>query len=267
MKPTSSTIGNSIRYFLAIAVLVFISSCASVPKSRYFDQIMDTQIAQLNANLDPVIQKADILSITVTSLNPEDSKVFNAPSNPYGMTSSPSPQALEYHGYLVDPDGNITFPVLGGLHVAGLTKKELSDSIVNQLTKKKLLLDPIVTVRSLNFHVTILGEVLRPAVVPVPNEKISILEAIGMAGDMTIYAKRDNVLLIREEDGKKIIRRLNLNSQEIFSSQYFYLKTNDVIYVESNKAKVQNSSRFTVLLPTILSALTLLVVLVQYMKL
>jgi polysaccharide export outer membrane protein len=108
--------------------------------------------------------------------------------------------------------------------------------------------------------------VLRPSVVDVPNEKISILEAIGMAGDMTVYARRENVLLIREEDGKKIIRRLNLNSQEIFSSQYFYLKTNDVIYVESNRAKVQNSSRFTALLPTLLSALALLVVLFQYTK-
>jgi len=266
MKPTSFVLGKSIQFILTLAVLVLIASCASVPKSRYFDKIMDTQVAQVNANFDPPIQKADILSITVSSLNPEDSKIFNAPTNPFGSSTALSSSQLAAYGYLVSPEGNITFPVLGNLHAAGLTKQELTDTIVGLLNRKKLLLDPIVSIRSLNFHVTVLGEVLAPKVVDVPNEKISILEAIGMAGDMTIYARRDNVLLIREEDGKKIIRRLNLNSEEIFSSQYFYLKTNDVVYVESNKAKVQNSSRFTALLPTFLSALALIVVMVQNVK-
>jgi len=266
MKPTSFVLGKSIQFFTILALLVQMVSCASVPKAKYFDQIMDTQVAQVNANFDPAIQKADILSITVSSLNPEDSKIFNAPANPFGSPSSMSSAQLLAYGYLVSPEGNITFPVLGSLHAAGLTKKELTDTIVSMLNRKKLLLDPIVSIRSLNFHVTVLGEVLAPKVVEVPNEKISILEAIGMAGDMTIYARRDNVLLIREEDGKKMIRRLNLNSEEIFSSQYFYLKTNDVVYVEPNKARVQNSSRFTALLPTFLSALALIVVLVQNVK-
>jgi len=265
MKPTSFVLGKSTGLLAAFSILVLIlmASCASVEKSRYFNNIMDTQIEQVNADYDPIIQKSDILSITVSSLNAEDSKIFNAPNNPYTGGQVPPANGPSAYGYLVDPTGYITFPVLGNLRAAGITKKQLTDTITNQLVRRKLLLDPIVIIRSLNFRVTVLGEVGKPGVVPVPNEKISILEAIGMAGDMTISARRDNVLLIREDEGKKIIRRLNLNSDEIFKSQYFYLKTNDVVYIETNKAKVQSSSRFTALAPVILSALAFLAVAVQ----
>jgi polysaccharide biosynthesis/export protein len=119
-----------------------------------------------------------------------------------------------------------------------------------------LLIDPIVTVRMLNYRVTVLGEVARPTVVSVPNERISILEALGIAGDITIYGKKDNVLLIREEKGGKLIKRINLNSSEIFSSPYYYLKSNDIVYVEPNQARIATASRTQQLLPTILSALS-----------
>ena len=139
---------------------------------------------------------------------------------------------------------------------AGLTKQRLKEEITQMLVNSKLLIDPIVTVRYLNYRVTVLGEVARPTVVAVPNEKISILEAIGLAGDLTIYAKRDNVLLIREEKGSKVIKRINLNTSEIFTSPYYYLKSNDVIYVEPNNAKVASASRSQQLLPIVLSALS-----------
>jgi polysaccharide biosynthesis/export protein len=108
----------------------------------------------------------------------------------------------------------------------------------------------------LNYRVTVLGEVARPTVVSVPNERISILEALGIAGDITIYGKKDNVLLIREEKGGKLIKRINLNSSEIFSSPYYYLKSNDIVYVEPNQARIATASRTQQLLPTILSALS-----------
>ena len=123
-----------------------------------------------------------------------------------------------------------------------------------------MLIDPIVNVRYLNFRVTVLGEVAHPTVVSVPSEKISILEALGLAGDLTIYARRDNVLLIREENGNKTIRRINLNSSEILASPYYYLKSNDILYAEPNKAKVASTTRTNFLLPVIFSGLSFVVI-------
>jgi polysaccharide export outer membrane protein len=156
----------------------------------------------------------------------------------------------------VSQDGFIDFPGLGKVMAAGISKQRLKEEITQMLVNSKLLIDPIVTVRYLNYRVTVLGEVARPTVVTVPNEKISILEAIGLAGDLTIYAKRDNVLLIREEKGSKVIKRINLNTSEIFTSPYYYLKSNDVVYVEPNNTKVASASRSQQLLPIVLSALS-----------
>jgi polysaccharide export outer membrane protein len=148
----------------------------------------------------------------------------------------------------------------------GLTKDELKDKLTKSLVDKKLLVDPIITIRFLNFKVTVLGEVAHPTVVTVPSERISLLEAIGLAGDLTIYAQRDNVLVIRDEDGKKVTHRLNLNSTELFTSPYYYLKTNDVVYVEPNKSKVATTSRSIQWIPIVLSALSLGVIVVDRLK-
>jgi polysaccharide export outer membrane protein len=152
---------------------------------------------------------------------------------------------------------------LGSIKAAGLTKLQLKESIVKNLIDKKLLLDPIVNVRLVNYKVTVLGEVNKPSVIPVPNEKITLLEAIGFAGDLTLYAKRDNVLLIREEQGKKTIRRLNLSSSEIFNSPYYYLKSDDVVYVEANKAKVASTSSTRLWLPVLFSGLSLTAIVID----
>jgi polysaccharide export outer membrane protein len=163
-------------------------------------------------------------------------------------------------GYLVNADGTIKFPVIGLVKTAGLTKRQLENLLTDTLANRKLLVDPIVTVRFLNFRVTVLGEVARPTTLNVANERISILEALGLAGDLTIYAKRDNVLLIREEGGNRIIKRIDLNSNEILLSPYYYLKTNDVVYVEPRKDKIQATSRTQQLLPIILSLASLIAV-------
>jgi polysaccharide export outer membrane protein len=202
-----------------------------------------------------------LLSISVSSLNPEATFIFNTPNVPTITTgSSAAGGSSQMTGYLVNQQGTIQFPVLGNINAAGLTKKALADTITHRLITNKLLIDPIVNVRFLNFRVTVLGEVARPTVVSVPNERISILEALGIAGDLTIYGKRDNVLLIREENGKKIIRRIDLNSASILSSPYYYLKTNDIIYVEPNNSRVAGAERSQQLIPIALGALSLLVV-------
>lgn len=254
----------TVRHFSVSLILVGLAlvfgSCADTHKVTYFNSLGEGVIpSSINpASLEPVIQKSDILSISVSSPDPEGTAMYNAPNAMTLSTTmaSGAGNIAPASGYLVNQDGNIEFPGLGNIMVAGLTKQKAKEVITKLLLDNKLLKDPIVTIRYLNFRVTVLGEVSRPTVVTVPNEKISLLEAIGLAGDLTIYARRDNVLLIREEKGSKLIKRINLNNSDLFSSQYYYLKSNDVIYVESNSAKVASASRTQQLLPTILSGLS-----------
>ena len=146
-------------------------------------------------------------------------------------------------GYLVDNQGNINFPVVGKLHVAGLTKNQCEDMIKNKIAPYLAANEnPVVTVRMASYRVTITGEVKSPGVIPVSTEKISIIEALAQAGDLTIYGKRDNIILIREKaDGEKEYHRLNLNDANIINSPYYYLQQNDIIYVQPNTVQSQNS--------------------------
>lgn len=263
---------NPFLLVLCIACALSVS-CVNTKKFVYFNNVQDTTLKNPDINIEPVIQKSDLLNITVTSLNPEASLVFNMQSAPAPSSSlsfamnggmpatSNTPQPL---GYLVNNEGNIKFPVIGEISAAGLTKKQLEKVITDTLTEKKLLVDPIVNVRFLNFRVTVLGEVARPTTINVGNEKISILEALGLAGDLTIYGRRENVLLIREEGAVKKIHRINLNSEKVLTSPYYYLKTNDIVYVEPNNARIASTSRTQQLLPIILSALSFVAVIVSY---
>jgi len=229
--------------------LVF-TSCVNTRDATYFNDLNDTSLLSLTIISESVIQKNDILNISVSSLNTEASSIYNTPNNATGNTNNLT-------GYLVDGGGNIQFPVLGRIKAESLTKEQLKINITKTLLDKKLLVDPIVSIRFQNFRVTVLGEVARPTVVSVPSEKISLLEALGFAGDLTVYAKRNNVLVIREENGKKTIKRINLNSNELFTSPYYYLKSNDIVYVEPNKAKIASVSRSQQWLPVVISALSL----------
>lgn len=256
-------IRNFIGSFFSLLFLAFfLPSCINEKKAIYFNDVNNESIAGKAEAMEPVIQKNDLLSISVSSLSPEASAVFNTP-NVGGATSASNSNINVPIGYLVGPEGYIQFPVVGNIKAAGLTKTQLRDTITRLIIDKKLLIDPIVNVRHLNFRVTVLGEVSRPAVINVPSEKISLLEALGQAGDITIDAKRNNVLLIREENGEKITRRIDLNSKQFLSSAYYYLKSNDVVYVEPNKDKIANSSyrRSLQWLPIIASTLSLVVIL------
>lgn len=244
-----------------ISIMLVSASCVNTKKAVYFSGQQSGSFNPPTAP-KPVIQNNDLLSISVSSLNPEASAIFNQPNtggNSVSVPSNPSTPATTTtaSGYLVDGTGHIQFPFLGTVQAAGLTKDELKDKLTKELVDKKLLVDPIITVRFLNFKVTVLGEVAHPTVITVPSERISLLEAIGLAGDLTIYAQRDNVLVIRDEDDKKVTHRLNLNSTELFNSPYYYLKSNDVVYVEPNKAKVASTSRTQQWLPIVLGALSL----------
>lgn len=251
----------------AIAAMFLFSSCVSSKTVAYFPNIGNASITHSSVEVESLIQKSDILSIYVTSPSPdpEVTAIFNNSNLPVITSTTGISTISQSLGYLVDNDGNIYFPILGTVQAAGITKKQLAQKLTTALVEAKLLKSPIVTVRFLNYRVTVLGEVNRPTVVTVANEKISLLEALGLAGDLTIYGKRDNVLLIREENGKTSTRRINLNSEQLFNSPYYYLKTNDVIYVEPNKTKIASVSRFQQLLPVIFSGLSLLVIIAQYL--
>lgn len=244
---------------LSVFLISSLTSCLNTRKVAYFNDVKDSTLIASKAGLEPVIQKKDILSIAVSSLSQEATIIFNMPNLPITPTQ-PTNNTPQTAGYLVSQDGNIKFPILGDIPAAGLTQKQLENNITKLLDDKKLLFDPIVTARFLNFRITVLGEVSRPGVVNVPSEQISILEAIGQAGDLTIYGLRDNVILIRQEGENKLVKRLNLNSSDLLQSPYFFLKSNDVIYVEPGKAKIASSDRTQQLLPIIFSGISVIVI-------
>lgn len=235
-------------------------SCTSTKGAVYFENTSNTEFLNSQQKFEPIIQENDLLSITISSLNPAATEIFNVLNIDSDRSLTASNTTSQAVGYLVDQDGNIQFPFLGKVKAAGLTKKSLNQHIRKELINRKLLVDPIVDIRFLNYKVSVLGEVAKPSVFTIPNEKITFLEAIGLAGDLTIYANRKNVLLIREEEGKKKLTRINLTTDELFKSPYYYLKPNDIIYVEPNKAKIASTSSTRQWLPIIFSGLTVVVV-------
>lgn len=236
---------NPLLLVLLIVPVMF--SCVNTRKAIYFDIQKDSIVPIAYQNSEPVITKNDILSITVSSLSPEASALYNEPNR--GGPNVPG-------GYLVNKDGFILFPVIGSIKAEGLTKEQLRDEITKQLADRKLLLDPIVSIRQTNYKITVLGEVAKPGVVTVPAEKISILEAIGFAGDLTLFSNRSNVLVIREQNNQREFKVLNLNSNDIFNSPYFYLKPNDVVYVQPTKTRVASASGTRQWLPTVISLMS-----------
>ncbi len=235
------------RYFILIALNAFwvFTSCTPSKKIAYFQNAQDAELRQVLGTIEAPIQPSDILNIIVSSLSPEEDVKYNRVDN-------------TTKGYLVGIDGTIQMPKLGNIKVAGFTKKQLTEKITNIILEKKELLNPIVEIRQLNFEVTVLGEVGNPTVINVPSEKISLVKALGLAGDITIYGKRDNILLIREEDGKRITRHLDINSADFLTSEYYYLKPNDVVYVEPSKAKIATTSRSQQIIPYVLSGISIL---------
>ena len=219
-----------------ILICIIITAACSPRNLTYLSDIQDqdTHLEAISNEIDPKIQPNDLLDITVTTLSAESNMLFNRGVISTGTGSTDGESAMR-EGYLVDKDGYIVFPVLGKIQLGGLTKKEATDALTSMLGKYAR--DPIVSIKFRNFKITVIGEVNRPNNFHVPSEKINIFEALGLAGDMTEYGKRENVLLLREQNGQRLTTRLDLNSKDILNSPYFYLKQNDIIYVEPDKVK------------------------------
>lgn len=228
-----------------MAIVIMMGSCGSSKQIAYFQNIDTLSLAASKGLYDAKIMPKDELTITVLTTNPEVSAPFNLTVNSkVGSSGQMSSGGGSLQGYLVDNYGDINFPVVGKLHVAGMTKTECEDMIKEKITPYLAKTEnPIVTVRTSSYRVTVIGEVGNPKVVPVTTGQISIIEALAQAGDLSIYGKRDNVLLIREDaTGEKHSYRLNLNDANLFNSPYYYLQQNDIVYVEPNKVKAQNST-------------------------
>lgn len=228
-----------------MAIVLVMGSCGSTKKIAYFQNVDTLSLAASKGLYDAKIMPKDELTITVLTTNPEVSAPFNLTVNSkVGSSGQMSSGGGSLQGYLVDNDGDINFPVVGKLHVAGMTKTECEDMIKEKITPYLAKTEnPIVTVRTSSYRVTVIGEVGSPKVVPVTTGQMSIIEALAQAGDLSIYGKRDNVLLIREDaTGEKHSYRLNLNDANLFNSPYYYLQQNDIVYVEPNKVKTMNST-------------------------
>jgi polysaccharide export outer membrane protein len=215
------------------------SSCAT-PKNAYYFKTLprDTSInTTVNRLTESVIRKNDQLSINISSLNPEEDKVYNAAVPMLGAVNAGGTS----NGYLVDMNGNIQLHRLGNIHAEGMTRRELKNKIETDI--KPYLKDAVVTVRYLNRRVTVMGEVSKPQVIAMPEEQLSILEVLGASGDMTVMGKKDNVLIIRETETGKQFKRLNLEDHSIFTSEWYYLKPDDVVYIEPNDKVIKDEKR------------------------
>ena len=227
-----------------LSALLLMSSCATVKDIAYFQNKLVDQPEKIDKHAGIVIQPKDQLSIVVSSRNPELVAMFNLPVVSYQagseVTSGAGQQKLM--GYVVDNDGQIDFPVLGILNVSGLTRWELSELIKNLLVEKQYLTDAVVTVEFMNFKVSVLGEVASPGTYAIQGDKVTILQAISMARDLTIYGERENVSVIRERNGERVIYEINLCNVDLFKSPAYYLQQNDIVYVQPNKHRARQST-------------------------
>jgi polysaccharide export outer membrane protein len=229
---------------LFLPFLLF-ASCNTPKKILYLQDIELNKPMIIEESPVITIMPNDMLSIVVSSKDNELAVLFNLPRVSYYAAS---PDLLssnmngQISGYMVDLNGNIDFPVLGILHVEGLTRTQLSQTIKQRLIGDDLLKDPVVTVDFMNLKIYVLGEVGRPGMIAVSKDRISILEAISLAGDLTIYGKREGVYVIREKDAKRTAFRLDLRSVELFTSPVYYLQQNDIVYVTPNNVRAGQST-------------------------
>lgn len=228
--------------FLVVTVMM-LESCA-VPKVAYFQDVQPENLEKVLNPMDIRVQPNDKISILVNSKDPLLVNLFNLPivSRQIGTTSTIS-TTQGVSSYTINKEGNIDFPVLGEVHVAGMTRDEIAADIKNELIQKNLVKDPVVTVEFMNLTVSVLGEVANPGRFNIDKDRLTLLEVLSMAGDLTIYGKRDNVSVQREKNGNKVLYKVNLNSgYDLYASPAYYLQQNDIVYVEPNSMRARQAT-------------------------
>lgn len=237
------TTNKNILFALCLALMAMVS-CSTVKDIAYFQNKVVNEPEAIDKHAGIVIQPKDMLSIVVSSRNPELVAMFNLPVISYQAGSEVVAGAGQQRlmGYVVDNEGYIDFPVLGPIKVAGLTRWELSELIKKKLLNDGLLTDAVVTVEFMNFKVSVIGEVNSPGTYTLQNDKVTILQAISLARDLTIFGQRENVCVIREREGERVIYEINLCDVDMFKSPAYYLQQNDVIYVQPSEVKARQST-------------------------
>lgn len=239
LRTTTTDMKKQLTLFLLALIAVFSFSGCTLTKQMTYFQNMDSVDIQNSPKVPEVrIKQNDQLTIIVSCIDPTASAPFNMSISSGNSSSSTSVDNLRYT-YLVDANGEINFPVIGKVKVKGLTRPE-TEALITEKVKPYFAESetPVVKVTLSSFKVTVIGEVGSPQTITVPNERLTIIEALAQSGDMTVYGKRANILLIRENmEGEKMVARLNMNDARIFNSEYYYLQQNDVIYIEPHKAK------------------------------
>ncbi len=230
--------------FLILGVSL-LASCNTSKKFVYFQDFELANPELIKESKDITVRPLDQISIVVNSKDPELSTLFNLVRTQYRAGSPDlrtSSSMGEISGYTIDDEGNIDFPILGKVHVGGLTKAQIAELIKSRLVSENLVNDPVVTVEFINLYFSVLGEVKNPNRYSITKDKITILEALSMAGDLTVFGKRDCIYVIRENDGKRVTHKVDIRTKDIFNSPVYYLQQNDVIYVEPNKVKAGQST-------------------------
>lgn len=233
----------NIKHSFIVILCALLGAC-SAPKDVLYlqgiDSVTQEELDKMSNNYSLRICEDDLLSINVTAWDPSVVTPFNPPVYAYASTQGEQPlfSSQSQYTYLVDKNGYIKFPVIGQLHVAGLTKQELSEKLEQEVSK--YVKDPLVNVQLLNFKVTVLGDVSRPGTYSIKNDRVSIFELLGMAGDLSLTANRKNVLVLRDNNGKKERLRIDLTNPDVLASDCYYLKQNDLVYVEPIESKLKN---------------------------
>ena len=225
------------RYLLFLSMIMLLSACVQYRELVNFQEDDPSAIPiEVIDNISELrIQAHDILKIDVSSLNPEAVRPFKTVEEAASQQASPDKERLLLQGYEVDSVGSINFPLLGRIDMAGYTLSEATKLLEERV--RIYVKDAVVNIRLLNFRFSVLGEVNNPGIISTYNSRVTFLDALGMAGDLTSYASRDNILMIREIGGERTFTRLSLQTADIFTSEYYYIKQNDVIYVEPIKVK------------------------------
>ena len=240
-----------LKGLVACALALLITSCASRKEIVYFQDSDSMDLMEIDQKFEPVIESNDILHITISSIDEEVIRPFQRNLGDNGNNQNNLNQGLK--GYLVDSNGEIQFPVLGSINVAGKTRNQVKDQLGMMISE--YVREVVVDVRIMNFKVTVLGEVNNPGVYTIEDERVTLPEALGLAGDLSEDGRRENITIIREENGKRHVKKLDITQSEFFSSPFFYLKQNDIIYVEPSNKGVKKSG-FIPDIPALLSLFT-----------
>jgi polysaccharide export outer membrane protein len=228
--------------FIWCVIVLLCAGCASPREVLYLQDVDPLKQQTISQNYEMIIHRDDLLAIMVNSKDPDLAMPFNMPLTTYQLgTTGGSYGVQRVLGYLVDAEGNIDFPIMGKIKAEGLTRLQLTNQLKNRLIKEELIKDPIVTIQFMNFKVSVMGEVARPGTFTINGDRITLLEALSLAGDLTIYGKRDRVAVIRERDGQRMTLFHDLRSADVFDSPCYYLQQNDIVYVEPNKARIGQS--------------------------